>query len=423
MKEFVRRLYRLALAAAVLALPPALAFAVYGPIILFSPPGSQAYGPKVGTAANGVSLVAWQRNDASSTGVQLRSRSASGALGPVTRISGSNVAAMDMAVAAGGQAIIVWSRMDGSVQARFRQSNGVLSAIMTISAASVSGEPPLAAIDADGDALIVWQRVVGSLKRVQLRAWSKTGVLGAIQTLSPASADALSPVVAMEPDGDALIAWSRQGRIEARFRSKAGAFGGVATLSPAGNGADSPDVAIDADGDAVLVWRGIVSTRSVVQVRARSRIGAWSAIQNIAVLHSSVEPKIAVAANGNAYVVWSHTIDADDVRLRGRGRSSAGELSQVQVLSGSESAHRPDVEMSHAGTALVSWSAITPAGQSVIRARSRTASGVLRPIASLSAFGGGAAGVDGALGANGAALVVWSLATSSGFRVEGKAGP
>jgi hypothetical protein len=83
-------------------------------------------------------------------------------------------------------------------------------------------------------------------------------VLGPVQGLSAAGRDAGLPHLAVEPDGDAVLAWSRSDgaddRLQARTRSAAGALGAVQTLSAAGQDAGGPRVAVDADGDATVIW-------------------------------------------------------------------------------------------------------------------------------------------------------------------------
>ena len=96
-------------------------------------------------------------------------------------------------------------------------------------------------------------------------------------TLSPSGADAAEADVAVDEDGDAVFAWERSDgtniRIQARARSAAGALSPVQTLSQAGRDATEPDVAIDDNGDAVIAWERSDGTNMRIQAVARSEPG------------------------------------------------------------------------------------------------------------------------------------------------------
>ena len=91
------------------------------------------------------------------------------------------------------------------------------------------------AVDADGDAVFTWRRSDGTDYRVQARMRSAAGALSAVQTLSASGQSAVTPQVAIDPDGDAVFTWWRSDganlRVQARARSAAGALSGVQTLS------------------------------------------------------------------------------------------------------------------------------------------------------------------------------------------------
>ncbi len=106
---------------------------------------------------------------------------------------------------------------------------------LTLSSAGQSATDPQVAVDADGDAIFSWARSDGTNQRIQARARSAAGALGAVETVSGAGQNAFSPRVAIDDDGDAVFVWARSDgtnqRIQARARSAAGVLGPVQTLS------------------------------------------------------------------------------------------------------------------------------------------------------------------------------------------------
>ena len=165
-----------------------------------------------------------------------------------------------VAVDADGDAVFTWRNFNFlQIEGRARSTAGVLGPIQPLSPAGQPAQSPQVAVDADGNAVFTWTRSDGTSFRAQARARSATGVLGAVQTLSPAGINAYTPQVAVDTDGDAVFGWENFGtrRIQARARAAAGALSPIQTLSAAGVGqlADFPKVAVDADGDAVFTWR------------------------------------------------------------------------------------------------------------------------------------------------------------------------
>ncbi|MDQ3991823.1 MAG: hypothetical protein M3245_05885, partial [Actinomycetota bacterium] len=211
-----------------------------------------------------------------------------------------------------------------------------LSYVSTLSAAGQDAETPHVGVDEDGDAVIVWRRFDGVNWRIQVRRRSATGVLSAVQTLSPPERDADMPRVAVDGDGDAVAVWRRFDgtnlRIQARYRSAAGVLKVVQTVSPSGVDADGPKVGMDGDGDAVIVWWGYDSRMGpAVQARRRSAGGVLSVVQTVSDW-PSYSPNLAVNKDGHAMIVW-RVFEGGNWRVQGRHRSAAGALGALQMIS------------------------------------------------------------------------------------------
>jgi hypothetical protein len=350
-------------------------------------------------------------------------------------LSGDGAFEPQVALDAGGDALAVWKGSDGSffrVQARARSAAGVLGPLETLSAGGRSAFEPQVAVDADGDALAVWRRRDGigpcsnfGCFRIQARARSATGTLGAVQTLSPPDQDAIEPQVAVDADGDALVVWRRRDgvgpcsslgcfRVQARARSAAGVLRPVQTLSAAGQDVFRAQVASDMEGDALAVWERLDGGLRI-QARARSAAGTLGPLQTLSAAgQNALDPQVAIDADGDAVVVWRRLDEGavPGVRVQARARSAAGVLGPVQTLSAAgRSAERPQVAVDADGDALVVW---RRGDDGAVQARARSAPGALAPVQTLSPAGQNAVEPQVATEADGDAVAVWGRRDGTG---------
>ncbi|MDQ3990737.1 MAG: hypothetical protein M3245_00290 [Actinomycetota bacterium] len=335
-----------------------------------SPAGQDAQDPQVAMDRNGNAVVVWEVTSYSPTeggeSVQARRRSASGTLGPVRTLSDPGQKADDPQVAMdpGGNAVVVWRRYDGAnsrIQARARSASGALSGVQTLSAAGRMAQHPQVAVDLAGNAVVVWERYDGANWRIQARRRSASGgVLSAVQTLSPKGEDDFYPQVAVDGGGNAVVVWYRfqagmHRLVQARGRSASGVLSAVQTLSPEWEDAYDPQVAVGRRGNAVVVWEN-GSFGWQVQARGRSASGALSDVQTLSPAGGNAyDPQVAVDPGGNAVVVWRRHGGAN-WRVQSRGRSASGALSAVETLSPvGQDANDPQVAVDSGGNAVVVW--------------------------------------------------------------------
>ena len=328
--------------------------------------------------------------------IQARTLSAAGVLGPVRTISppgerdGEQPA---VAVDNDGDAVIAWSGFDAGpvFEVRTLSAAGVLgpAQVLGLPALNTSEESPEVAVDRDGDALIVFKGRDATGNRIQARALSADGVLGPTLNLSPPGQGVEEGRLAMDPTGDAVIAWARSdgtnGRIQTVARSATGALSSVQTVSPAGQFALVPAVAVDPAGDAMIAWvspvPGVFGPR--VRARTRSAAGALGPITNIATgfVNGNAQPSVALDNAGDAIFVWQDAT-GDNRLIFARERTAAGALSPIQRLSAAgQDGQDQDLDITGNGRAVVTWTQlIGQAGDrsAVIEARERTAAGALR---------------------------------------------
>ena len=177
-----------------------------------------------------------------------------------------------------------------------------------------------------------------------------------------------------------------------------------AFLSGAGLQASSPHVAMDDDGDALSAWAVNKDGVWRVQVRPRTAAGAWGGVTTISPSGlSSAAPRVALDADGDAVIVWSATGPLQTV-VQARTRSATGVLGPVVTLSGGN-AFSPRVAVDDDGDAIVTWHRFLDSLR--VQARTRSAAGTWSSTRTLSAEGLDGFIPDVAMNDTGGGLVVW----------------
>ena len=344
-----------------------------------SPAGQHASDPQVALDEDGDALLIWRRSDGANQRVQYRTRSKTGVLGPVGNLSNTGADAVQPRVAVDddGDAIVTWYRSDGAnfrVQARTRTAAGTWSAITNLSSAGVHAYNPRPAIDDAGDGVVVWYRHDGTYNRVQMRAHPVAGPWGALQAISPVDLDASYPVVDMDTDGDAVIAWQQQDesllqRVVARHRSAAGVFGAIDTLSDVTGSA--PEVAMGPGGTATVVYQRDPGMIGLVEARLRAVSGAWGPVKVLAYTPGDAYEPHAAAGSGSSVAVWRHQDGDGQWRVEARQWAPSA-WRPFTTLSGDDvESTLQDVAMEEVGgDAIVVWRTSDPANNFRIEAAS-----------------------------------------------------
>ena len=245
-------------------------------------------------------------------------------------------------------------------------SAGGVFAARQVSATGIAGAK--AALDADGNAIAVWSHYDGKKWRVQERRISATGSLGPVKTISAAADKPLWPQIAGNPDGGAIVVWSRtrnraehprgfDSRIEARRISANGRLGQVKAVSTRGRRAGGPRIASDARGNAIVTWQQ--RKQGILRIKAR-RISSHGALGRVQTLssgrHKAEGPVIASGAHGDAIVAWTQP-DSTAWRIRAQRISAKGRLGSVKTLSApGHGAGLTEVSSDARGDAVVVWS-------------------------------------------------------------------
>jgi hypothetical protein len=307
-----------------------------------------------------------------------------------------------------------------------------------LSPAGHNAVTPQAAVAPDGSATIVWSAEGDGGFQVFMRRIAPDGTGGAVVPLSVPGGDALSPQVAVAPDGTATIVWSRFAGekfvVQDRRVAPDGTLDEVKSLSSTavetnpGRNALSPQVAVAADGTATVVWKRF--NDFLFQVKER-RIAPDGTVEEAAAHtlsakaepeeeeHDAVEPRVAVAPDGTATVVWSRYDGSNTIVQGSRVAPDGIPAGGVANLSAAgQNAVEPHLVVAPDGTATVVW-ARSNGADTIIQERQIDASGVPKATTNdLSASGQSAAEPQIALGPDSSSTVVWDRSDGSNFIVQ-----
>jgi Ca2+-binding RTX toxin-like protein len=289
--------------------------------------------PAVAMDADGDFVVTWQSSlqDGNSEGVYAQRYDAAGiALGGEFRVNTATSGAQSnpaVAMDVDGDFIVTWqsSLQDGSsfgIYAQMYDAVGVkLGAEFRVNTVTFDSQSsPAAATDADGNFVISWQSNSqdGSGLGIYAQRYSLAGVaLGTEFRVNSTVANAQDqPAIAMDRDGDFLIAWrSNQDGVSndvyaQRYDSVGTPLGGefrVNTIIV--DSQHSPAVAMDADGDFVVAWSSYAQDAdgSDVHVRRYTAAGVAQGGEsqvNTETADEQQNSSVAMDADGDFVVTW-----------------------------------------------------------------------------------------------------------------------
>ncbi len=199
-----------------------------------------------------------------------------------------------------GNAIIAWEQMSGSNRSIFKSEyrNGIWTYPVDLNDhispdGFVDAVTPQVAMDDNGNAIIVWQENDGLNEQI-FKSDYRNGVwthpVDLSDNISPDNQSATAPQVTMDHNGNAIIVWGENdGLYEQIFKSeyRSGSWTHPANLadniSPDGQDAVDSHVAIDDNGNAIIIWRQ-VDAGGVNQQTFKSeyRSGSWTHPANLA---------------------------------------------------------------------------------------------------------------------------------------------
>ena len=301
---------------------------------------------------------------------------------------------------------------------------GTFSAPVDLSATGGSPAEPQIAVAPDGSATAVWQRSNGSNVMIEAatRATGSASFAGPVD-VSTGGGSAFYPQVALGPDGAATVVWQELNGgttfIKAATRAAGSAsFGPPVDLSLAGANAQNPQIAIGTDGVATVVW----SRGGTIQAatRAAGSSGFDTPVDVSAGGGSASYPQIALAPDGSATAVWRRSNGVHYIiQAATRAAGSAGFDTPVDVSATGQNAQNAEIAIGADGAATVVWSRRNNSSTNIVQAATRAAgSASFGTPVDLSADGGNAYYPQIAIAADGAATAAWQRASGSVFIIQ-----
>lgn len=234
------------------------------------------------------------------------------------------------------------------------------------------------AADADGDSVVVWQSEGqdGQARGIYAQRYDAAGVKqGTEFKVNTHTSDVQrNPVVAMDSDGDFVVAWesvnqdtSGAGIYAQRFNAAGVAQGSefqVHTFTL--NWQNDPSIAMDDDGDFVVAWQSLYQDGDFYGIYAQ-RFNASGTPQgaefrvNTFTTDEQINPEVAMDSDGDFVIVWQSYQQAGtsyDVYAQRYDAAGVPQGGEIHVNSSTGGGHlSPDVAMDSAGNFVIAWSA------------------------------------------------------------------
>jgi hypothetical protein len=244
--------------------------------------------------------------------------------------------------------------------------------------------------------------------------------------LSEPGGDALTPDIAVGPDGTATVAWIRWDGsnmvVQGRRIEPDGEPGPTFELSATGRDAAEPEVAVAPDGTSTVVWKRFDGSHFLIKVKQIDAAGAILAMEDNTpseAKQDAVEPRVAVAQDGVVSIVWTR-FDGANTIVQERRLTAAGvlEASTEDLSATGQNAVEPGLAVASDGTATVTW-ARSDGTNTIVQSRQVAPDGTPAGTTSdLSASGQSAAEPQIAPGPGAESTVVWERFDGSNWIIQ-----
>lgn len=370
---------------------------------------------RVGTDPDGNTVFVWQTTIVADTFIQARARSTSGVFSSVQTVSDAHAESPHVAVDTVGDAAVIWRRFESPkwrIELRYRRADGVLAPPDVLDRGP-SLDNPQVAIGANhlaADAFFVWSETVSAMNKSRVKA---AGHFLSPQTVSRSGEDSVDPNLAVGTNGDAVVVWTRFAAvhqawiIEARRISANGTLSPVQRISPKSidplnpKNSEKPKVGVADNGDAVIVWRWFDGAKWRIQVRTLAADGSLRPVRTISdPSQDSDNPHVSIKSDGETFIAWEQS-DGTNTRVVTRLISELIHRKRFASRRGSD-ASDSDVGTNGRGDAIAVW---IQQGQVVHRTKSADDNyGLAKTLSS----GLGCSDPHIVMSAHGQATVVWT---------------
>jgi hypothetical protein len=287
----------------------------------------------------------------------------------------------NVALDAAGDFVATWAshNQDGSgwgvYAQRFDSSGNPVGGEFLVNVTTTKDQTdPTVAMDSAGNFVIAWTSNQGAAADIYARRYDASGTPQTGEFLVNAvSAKAhVTPVIAMDPAGAFVVAWSSQsqdgsgwGVFAQRFDASGNAQGGEFQVNTyTQDDQTNPAVATDASGNFVVAWQSHNQDGSGWGVYAQRFNAAGNPVGGEFRVNSYTQddqdsPSVAVESNGNFLVAWeSHNQDGDSWGIYAQRYDAAGNPQGAEFRVNTTTAKEqqfPSVAVDGSGNFIATW--------------------------------------------------------------------
>jgi hypothetical protein len=324
--------------------------------------------PQVAIDSHGDAVAVWEIEKSDKWYVQASQMPAGGTWQTPVQLAETNypLGRPQVAIDSQGDAIAAWTTDNGShdlIDASELPAGGSWQTPAQISGSSEDAEQPHVAMNGDGDAVIAWTMWNGSTDAIEAAELPAGGTWQAPAQISNAGSEDSGPQVAIDEHGDVVAVWEHnnggQEVVQAAQLSAGGSWQSTASqLSESGQSAYNPELASNPQGDAVVVWERYNGSDQIAQAAQLPAGGSWQSPVNISESGADGEaPHVAIDARGDEVAVWTRWNGSNDTAEASELVAGGAWQTPVALSSGVQDSEDPRVEMSSNGDAVAVWTA------------------------------------------------------------------
>jgi hypothetical protein len=243
-------------------------------LTLFSKSGWYSEEPQVAIDPLGDATVVWRSHQLAEVRIEAVQIGADGVVGPTLTLAEDGIKPQ-VAVDPQGRATVVWGAGGaGGIEHLRISASGIPGAAATIPGTGEESLQPALAVDSEGRATVVWRDGPEGDTRVDTNRIDADGTAGTTQTLSAEPLGILvDPIVAIDGEGRAWVAWSRQEGEPEEFLwsiqvARIEPFGTArAAVTVSGPEADHAQIAPGPLGYGWIAWDAQAGSHKTVQIR------------------------------------------------------------------------------------------------------------------------------------------------------------
>jgi hypothetical protein len=297
---------------------------------------------------------------------------------------------------------------------------------VTLASGDPGPEDPQVTVDAAGNATAVWLQTSDTTSSLQFSTHPVGG------SWSPASdvfapGDVSSPFdVATNAAGLTVAVWSQlvEGHdvVHAAVRPAGATWSAPVPLSDPEDDSIYPKVALDAAGNAVVTSVQGETAAATLRSVTRSTDGSWSSVDDVSSTTDGIaqtEYDLAISPSGLAIAAWE-LYDESAVRrvIQEATRPVGGPFEAADTISSSAvDTWDPRVAISSAGVATVAWREEPPPTGTVLKSRTREATGTWSAVQDLSEADGSNQRQRLVVDTAGTTTAVWTKALGPSIRL------